>query len=158
MEEIKEAVPIDNDIEKFMYDKMYDELNRCRDWPIKVLAFTSAFFFAVIGFINLKGAKLDIIQKYSTELRLMVLSLWAITVYIIIIQHLRYIEYRNIQIRLQKKLNIYVWEVEGIKIFPKHMSVERKKNIITGWQGWFFYALYITVVALVTIIVIWSII
>lgn len=48
---------------KFIYDKVYDELNRCRDWPLKIMAFTSAFYFFILGFINFKAESIEVIKN-----------------------------------------------------------------------------------------------
>src|SRR5258708_35311384 len=53
---------------KFIYDKNYDELNRCRDWPLKVLSFTSALSLASIGAMRLKSS--GELAPFSTKVTL----------------------------------------------------------------------------------------
>jgi hypothetical protein len=43
-----------------MYDKVYDELNRCRDWPIKILGFTSGLYITALGFLKIFDDKVNI--------------------------------------------------------------------------------------------------
>src|SRR5688572_13684266 len=96
---------------KFMYDKVYDELNRCRDWPLKIMAFTSAFFFFVIGFVNYRKESIEIIRNNAALIILMLTAVAVWTIAIMIIQHYRYLDYRNTQIRLQIKLGVTEWKL-----------------------------------------------
>ena len=139
---------------KFMYDKVYDELNRCRDWPLKIMAFTSAFFFFVIGFVNYRKESIEIIRNNAALIILMLTAVAVWTIAIMIIQHYRYLDYRNTQIRLQIKLGVTEWKLNDKELFPKNWSKPKIKSLFTGFQGWFYYALYIFSFWLLTIIVV----
>jgi hypothetical protein len=137
------------DEQKFIYDKIFEELNRARDWPIKVSAFSSAIYLALFGFIQSEKTIINCSEKWILSI---CMSLFLIyTIRIIIRQHLNYIEYRNIQIRLQKMLGIYEWRAENSIIFPKSWTDEKPKNIISGFQGWFFYAFYMIILYSITL-------
>jgi hypothetical protein len=142
---------------KFMYDKTYDELNRCRDWPIKVMTFVSAFFVLLIGFVNLRPENVGIVKKHSLLFIVLVSAVTIWTVVIIIIQHLRYLTYRKVQINLQRKMNIQDIKLNDKDIFPKHWTESRPRNLFTGFQGWFFYVLFMLSLATITITILWKV-
>jgi hypothetical protein len=141
---------------KFMYDKVYDELNRCRDWPIKIMTFTSAFFFLIIGFSNLRTENIEIIRIHSVHIILLITVVLILTITIIVIQHYRYIDYRNIQIKLQIKMEIKRLKADDKEIFPKDWFKQKDKSIFTGFQGWFYYAFYVFSFWLLTVFIIAS--
>ena len=139
------------DKEKFIYDKVYDELNRCRDWPIKIMAFTSALYFSLIGFIQVGINNFELTLLLKIIFSVIITIFWLLTIYIIIKQHYNYIDYRNIQIRLQNKMGIHEWQIDNKYIFPKYWRNEKDKSIYVGIQGWFFYAFYLTAIYLITV-------
>lgn len=141
----------ESDKMKFMYDKTYDELNRCRDWPIKIMTFVSSFFVLLIGFINLRQENAAVIKEYSGLFIAIVCAVSVWTVVIIIVQHYRYLTYRNVQINLQRKMNIQNIKLDDTNIFPVSWTQPRRQNLLSGFQGWFFYALFIVSLATITV-------
>ena len=134
---------------KLMYDNVYDELNRSRDWPTKIMAFASAAYFAMYSLIKFDGFCAGFIIWVKIALIVLIFLLTYITLYNIHNQHVRYKEYRDIQIQLQNQLKIHSWEANGKPIFPKEWqktndekAVEQKFGL-----GWHFYATYIIVLA-----------
>lgn len=152
-----EEIQIDKDeFSKFklMYDNNYDELNRCRDWPVKVLAFASALYAGLIGFVTLKSENQNVLV--SLKIGLSVVVIWF-SFYIITIlkkQHLEYLKYRNIQIRLQKKLDIHAWTVNNEKIFTAYEK-ELPVKTTTNALGWKFYRLYVITITSFAIVSLW---
>ena len=140
------------DLEKFMYEKIYDELNRSRDWPIKVMAFASALFITLIGIIKIdkQAVHLDCETKWIISIILLVFAFF--TCGVIIRQHLNYVDYRNIQKGIQKE-----WKINEINGIPKkwidfdEKEITILKGLKIGVWGWSFYAFYILAIAGITI-------
>lgn len=144
-----DSTSADFDKEKFIYDKVLDELNRSRDWPIKVMTFSTAIYLALIGL-----TQIDNISLSPTGIKVIIMFLfmfWILTIWIIRRQHLNYLKYRNIQIRLQKKMGIYKMQNDSVDIFPEEWQKEKAVKVTTGFQGMFFYALYITTVFVISV-------
>jgi len=146
--------PTNFENEKFMYEKVYDELNRSRDWPFKIMAFASAIYLALIGLMQIDEVKFEFtcLIKAIIVFIITVFSFW--TICIIVRQHLNYIDYRNIQKKLQIKMKIFEWKIDESKIFPDHWKKEFEQSIFTGFQGWGFYAFYIIALYAISVILI----
>lgn len=144
-----DSTSADFDKEKFIYDKVLDELNRSRDWPIKVMTFSTAIYLALIGL-----TQIDNISLSPSGIKVIIMFLfmfWILTIWIIRRQHLNYLKYRNIQIRLQKKMGIYKMQNDSVDIFPEEWQKEKPVKVTTGFQGMFFYALYISTVFVISV-------
>ena len=70
------------DREKLIYDNVFEELNRARDWPIKVMTFASAIYLALIGYVQISDTPLSSMQKLAIVI--IFFLLWASTICIII--------------------------------------------------------------------------
>jgi hypothetical protein len=103
-----------NEIEKIMYDKVYDELNRNRDWPLKVMAFASALYITLIGILKIdnRPTHLDCVSKITITVILSIFT--VLTLIVIIRQHLNYLKHQNILKAIQKE-----WKIDEIKGIPK---------------------------------------
>ena len=136
---------------KLMYDNVYDELNRSRDWPIKILAFASAAYFAMYGLVKFDaiGGGLNIVVKIG--LVVSILFLTFSTLRNIYTQHKRYKAYRDIQTQLENMLKIHSWKVNDKPVFPVEWQkqISEKKQKQKFGLGWHFYAIYIVVLALI---------
>jgi hypothetical protein len=141
---------------KLMYENVYDELNRSRDWPIKIMAFTSAAYLALFSLLKLDKSRIDLDCWIKVVITILLLGFWALTVKIIIKQHLNYLEYSNTRINLQKSIGINNWKIDNKEIFPPHWGDSIKINKWVRCHGWLFYAFYITIIALITILLIWN--
>ena len=137
---------------RFMYDKVYDELNRCRDWPLKILGFTSGLFIAMLGFLKIFTVKVFYCEKVFLILGISAFFIYCIA--IIVKQHLEYLRYRNIQIRIQKEMGIKEWKIDDERIIPREWDNELKESIWTNFQGWMFYAFYIFCLSVFSIYII----
>ena len=137
----------DKDNIKLIYDKVYDELNRCRDWPVKVITFTSALYIALFGFLKLDSVNVDKLHYSKWFIVGGVIIFWIFIIKIIRKQHLLYLEYRNTQIKLQKLLGIYDWVIEDQKVIPSDWSRLNRKSMWVKVDGWLFYAVYLTVIS-----------
>jgi hypothetical protein len=147
---------INDEYLKLMYDRIYDELNRGRDWPIKIMAFASAAYLALFGLIKLDTSAAGFSCPIKALFTLLLGILWFLTIKIIIRQHLNYLKYRDIQIKIQKAMGVYDWKVDDEAIFPASWKKSINISIWTGFFGWAFYAFYITVIAIITLCLIWS--
>lgn len=140
------------DLEKFMYEKVYDELNRSRDWPIKIMAFASALFITLIGVLKIDNTSVQLNCETKLIISIILLVFALFTCGIIIRQHLNYVDYRNIQKGIQKE-----WKIDEINGIPlKWIAYEAKKisfwrGLKNGVWGWSFYAIYILAIACITI-------
>ncbi|GAC1305340.1 MAG: hypothetical protein NVSMB24_14080 [Mucilaginibacter sp.] len=138
---------------KLMYDNVYDELNRSRDWPIKIMAFASAAYFALYSIIKIDNVCGGFNTWVKIGLLVLTLFLTASTLGNIYSQHKRYQGYRDIQTQLENKLKIHSWKANNKPVFPvewQKLIAERNEKQKFG-LGWHFYAIYIIVLALIEI-------
>ena len=139
---------------KLIYDTIYDELNRSRDWPIKIMAFASAAYLALFSILKFDPTHIAL----SFRIKILVISLlacfWALTIIVIVKQHKNYLKYRNVQIRLQKAMKVYEWKIDCENVLPASWKKPIKEKIWTRCYGWLFYASYITIIATITIVLI----
>ena len=117
MGERSDAVKPDNDLEKFMYDKNYEELKLSREWAIKVSVFTSAVYFGVITLANSETGKAIVTGSYRISITILLAVFAGLGIWNIILRHFSYLEYRNIQIRLQNDLGIHSWSHDNGNVF-----------------------------------------
>ena len=142
---------------KIMYDQIYDELNRSRDWPIKIMAFASAAYFGLFSLIKLDPHSVKINCGIKFLISFLLLGLLAWTIVVINKQHKNYLRYRNVQIELQKIMDIYTWKNEGNEIFDiGNFGKIRHISLSEGWLGWGFYAGYLFIIFLITLMLIWG--
>jgi hypothetical protein len=141
---------------KLMYDNMYDELNRSRDWPIKIMAFASAAYFAMYSLLKFDNGCGGLNIGIKIGLIVLILLLTFSTLRNIYNQHKRYKVYRDVQTQLENKLKIHSWQANNKTIFPadwQKLIAEKKEKQKFG-LGWHFYAIYIIVLALIATILI----
>jgi len=146
-----------NEDKKFIYDKVYDELNRSRDWPIKVLTFVSALYVTLLGFtkIDKNSVELSFCMKWLIVVLMLIISIY--TILIIIRQHKNYLKYRNIQIRLQKAMGIYEWKLDNETIFPLDMQNSVEEKTWSHFWGWLFYALYLIILTIMSCVLLFNV-
>jgi len=147
---------INDDHLKLMYDRIYDELNRGRDWPIKIMAFASAAYLALFGLIKFDKNATGFSCTVKILFTVLLIGFLGLTIKIIITQHLNYLKYRDIQIKIQKAMRIYEWHIDGENIFPSTWKNSIKISVFSGFFGWFFYASYLTLVTIITLCLIWN--
>jgi hypothetical protein len=83
----------DRDKFQLVYSSLVSEINRYRDWPIRVLTFTSALHFGIIGAFLLKGLCVGIAPRILLSGVLSILWLW--TVYYFYRCNENYLQARN---------------------------------------------------------------
>lgn len=94
------------------------EMNRLRDWPIRILGFTSAFHFAVIAGILV--SKINFIYQVKCFLSFFFTLLFFWTAYCFWKCHINYIITRNAQIDLENKIGM-----GDMDVIPKDWIVSR---------------------------------
>jgi hypothetical protein len=136
---------------RFIYDKVYDEINRCRDWPVKILGFTSGLYLAVVTLLKIDSDRFPIHSnsKWGFYIGISIFSGYCIG--ILMKQHLDYLKYRNIQIGMQKKMKVQLWKVGGKRIIPEKWDNEFKGKLCENWTGWVFYAIFIICLSILSI-------
>ena len=124
-------------------------MHRYRDWPIRVVTFISALFFALMwGILNFEiNLTMSVCQKLFLSLLLSGLFIWGL--YFIARCHKNYLQSRNVQIKIQKNLKLDEFKVNGNKVFPEKWFKEIPEKVFKRWWGWGFYAFYC--------IILWSI-
>jgi len=149
---------IENDVEKLglIHPPLIEEINRYRDWPIRILTFTSAFYFGFIGLFLLNKIEINFLWV-KIVLTAVVTSLCLWTVYWCGKCHLSYLMARNIQVKIQKKLKLDTWLVDGKKVFPDEWFSEKPVTLCTRLWGWGFYAFYATILFVLSLMVIWGV-
>lgn len=141
---------------KLIYETVYDELNRSRDWPIKIMAFTSAAYLAMFSLLKLDNNHMKVGCEIKFIASIFLLALLILTILIIVRQHKNYLRYRNVQINLQNLMKIHDWETNGEEILPIKWKKQIEVSVSAGFVGWFFYAFYIFTIAIITGVLIWT--
>lgn len=146
---------INNDFEKIklVYPQLMEEMNRYRDWPIKILTFTSAFYFGIIGLILIYKIKIvNLWSQFSLMLVMTILFWWTIVVFVHC--HLEYLNARNTQCNIQKYLKLNLLKIDEGNVFLYKWFKEIKVSPFERFLGWGFYVLYAAILWFITLLVI----
>jgi hypothetical protein len=142
---------------RFLYIQTKEEINRYRDWPLKILGFSTVLDTAVIGSLFVKK---DNSWSFSPLLQwvcvVAVALLGVSAIFVIQVNHRNYLTCWNVIARIQK-----YWQLEAFHlrdeskspIFPVEWMKDRPVRATTGFQGWGFYALYIVLLSAIAIFI-----
>lgn len=151
----------DRDKFQLVYSSLVSEINRYRDWPIRVLTFTSALHFGVIGAFLLKDLYVGIVPRVLLSGVLSILWLW--TVYYFYRCNENYLQARDTQRNMQEKLKLHTWTTsDGIQMFHRDWFPPKNKSSQQCWfqkkrfWGWGFYAFYASSLFVMSLFVIWN--
>jgi len=133
---------------EFLLKILTGEMNRSRDWPIRILGFTSALHFAVIAGILISKIKFTCPFKWFLTIFFSLLFFW--TAYYFWRCHINYIKNRNAQIELENNIGI-----ADMDIIPADWLVKRKVSGFTAAWGWGFYVFIAAGFWLATVGVVW---
>ena len=133
---------------EFLLAMLTDEMNRSRDWPIRILGFTSALHFAVITGILISN--ISFIFPVRCLLTIFFSLLFAWSAYYFWKCHINYLKARNSQINLEKQIGI-----ADMGILPDIWLKARKISGYTATWGWGFYVFVAAGFWLATIGVLW---
>jgi len=95
---------LESDDLKIVLQYLLVEINRYRDWPIKILTFTSALHFAINGAFLLKAVTITPLARIAITIFIGTLWFWTIAVFRHC--HLSYLGSRNIQSSIQRKIGL----------------------------------------------------
>ncbi len=130
------------------------EINRYRDWPIKILTFTSALHFAIIGAFLLKEVTITPLARIAITIFIGILWIWTIVLFCHC--HLNYLRSRNIQSSIQRKIGLNNIKINDEPLFPSEWFKYTCVSLCNRWIGWGFYAFYATGLAGFSVAVIWG--
>ncbi len=131
-----------------LYNILVGEIARYRDWPIRILTFTSALHFALMAALTIKELTLGV--GVSVVITVALTVIWASTIYHFCHCHLEYLNLRNVQVRLNKSLKLEE------NIYPVKWFRERPKKLREGLWGWGYYAIYATILYVLSLVLIWQ--
>lgn len=131
-----------------MYNVIVNDISRYRDWPIRILTFTSALHYALIAALTLKELTLEVTAASIITIFLGVVL--ASTLYHFAHCHKEYLNLRNVQVKLNRRL------LEQDGIYPEKWFTPRPVTLQEGIWGWGFYAIYAMVMFSLAVIVIWK--
>lgn len=117
----------------FLLRMIMDEMNRSRDWPLKILSFTSALHFGIL--VAIISSKLTFTCGAEIVLFILFTILMAWTVYYFWRCHKSYLELRNSQIELECQIGI-----QEMDVLPNSWLKKRKVSPITAFWGWGYYS------------------
>ncbi len=147
-----------DDLEKYIFEQVKIEVDYTRSWPNKLLAFYVAINFGLAGsFLAFssrdKGlAAVPDSAKLLIILGVAVLFFW--TIWLLIRNHLSYIDYRNIQIQFQID---HLEKTHKEKfLLPKIWFRLNDRNIFARGQGWGYYGFITVLVTAITIATVWG--
>jgi len=131
-----------------------EDINRYRDWPIKILTFTSALHFGLIYIFISQKINLEYWTNFALTIIIIVLLLW--TIYYFYRCHKSYLELRIIQSNLQKKMQLDNWKINEDYIFPRGWFKRKSTCACKGFWGWGFYAFYAFILVFFSLSIIWK--
>jgi hypothetical protein len=131
-----------------IYKIAVHDIGRYRDWPIRILTFTSALHFALLATLTIK--ELDLDWGVSVAVSTALLIIYASTIYHFAHCHKEYLRLRNVQTRLNRKFGL------DPQIYPEKWFQERRVELKEGLWGLGFYAIYATVLLALSLVVIWQ--
>lgn len=131
-----------------LYKIIVHDVGRYRDWPIRILTFTSALHFALLAALTIK--ELDLSTYISMLISCALLIVYGSTIYHFGHCHKEYLRLRNVQVKLNKALSL------DSGIYPEKWFSDRPVSLREGLWGWGFYAIYATVLFALSLIVIWQ--
>lgn len=132
----------------FLLRMISDEINRARDWPLKILTFTSALHFGVLVSIISSKIIFTCFAKSAITILFSVLMVW--TIYYFYKCHTNYLKLRNSQIELQDQIGL-----SEMGVIPKEWLIKNKISPLTAVWGWGYYAFIAISFWLATIGVLW---
>lgn len=125
-------VLMENGIADILLRSIQTEMDRARDWPLRILAFTSVLHFGVL--LAIVGSSISLLPYVKCGLSFMFLVLMCWTIFLFRKFHIDYLHQRQAQRRLQLKLDI---DKEGI--FPDEWLKERCVCLREKWWGMGYY-------------------
>lgn len=139
-----------------LYSSIINEINRYRDWPIRILTFTSALHFAIIGAFIFKGGILNLTEGIKSILTffLIILGIWTIIIFHHC--HIQYLTTRNTQARIQKYWGLNDLIVDGETVFPQKWFNVVTESGCEKFHGWGFYSFYSLALSICSIWSIWN--
>lgn len=87
-----------------IYKIAVNDIGRYRDWPIRILTFTSALHFALLAALTIK--ELELGYGVSLTISVGLTIIYISTIYHFGHCHKEYLRLRNIQVRLNKKFGL----------------------------------------------------
>lgn len=117
----------------FLLRMVMDEMSRCRDWPLKILTFTSALHFGILVAIISSKILFTYSIKFALSFLFTILMVW--TVYYFWRCHKTYLELRNSQIELECQIGI-----QEMDVLPAAWFKKRNISPFTAFWGWGFYS------------------
>jgi len=145
------------DINKYIVEQANIEIEYVRSWPTKVMAFYVAINFGVIGAIialqNIKNpVQLSCCMKLVITIMLSILTFHML--YILKRSNGNYIDHRDLQIDLQKKL---FEEKRDEYNLPKEWFEKKEGFHYIKYPGWLLYGYIVIMIAFLVIPGIWLI-
>lgn len=139
-----------------IYSALINEIDRYRDWPIRILTFTSALHFAIIGAFILKGKSIEISEciGFIIIIFLIFLGIWTIAIFHHC--HIHYREARNTQAKIQKYMGLNKITVDNVPVFPDEWFKVVNVSCCEKSLGWLFYAFYSSALTISAYWTIWK--
>lgn len=136
------------DYSKFILDMLSSEMNRSRDWPLRLLSFTSAFHFAVIAGILVSKITFVTWARLALSFFFILLFLWSF--YCFWKCHTNYLTARNAQVTLEEQIGL-----SDMGVLPSIWLKVREVSGFTALWGWGLHAFIAFGFCLATLGVIW---
>ncbi|GAA0197296.1 hypothetical protein GCM10009123_00520 [Kangiella japonica] len=131
-----------------LYKIITNDIARYRDWPIRVLTFTSALHFALLVVLTVKELNVGYVWQFVISIFLVII--WVSSLYHFANCHKEYLRLRNVQVKLNNKLDL------DNSIYPIEWFKERPIELKEGLWGWGFYGIYATVLCFLSLGLIWK--
>ena len=139
--------------QEYVLDQAGKEVEHCRSWPTKVMAFFVAINFGIVAGLaallsNSLPARIHISMTGKSVLTgaLLLLATWVIG--ILIRNHNHYLKYRGVQVFVQ---SIVFPEGPAREGLPPEWFMESGSSPVNLWWGYGLYVFMVFVIALLTI-------
>ena len=131
-----------------IYNTLNQEIEASRNWPIKLLTFITVLFFGISS-AHLNDKANELLNNCYLEIVLvLVISIQFVwLIYLFCRYHINYLKCRKSQIKINKQLN-------SDKDLPKSWTEKIKISLWTRWHGWLFYAFYLMIIYVGTLVII----
>jgi len=147
-----------SELENYILEQANIEVEYTRSWPNQLLAFYVAINFGVSGaflaFANGGSSAVSVPDCMKLLLTIGVAVMFIWTIWLLIKNHLSYLDYRNVQIKFQRK------HLEGTHkaeyLLPESWFRLNDRNVIERGLGWGFYGFTVVLVTAITIATVWG--
>jgi len=140
---------------KLIYEATLKEIDRYRDWPIRILAFESILFLAMLKVTIVDQIALSEVAKWLASVIVVIITAWTICYFYKC--HMNYLKARSVQAKIQRYLELDQLKVADKEVIPKEWFDDCRTCLFQGFWGWGFYAFFSISIGVLTVLALWGV-